>query len=494
MGASHVPRLGGTCIAKSTEKEKEMGKIMILFTILILFYQIISLAANPIESALRKRSIRSTGFSQWSNYSACSTTCGEGVHQRYRTCNVRPDNNPDKLCAGDEIQRKKCIVRACHELVVKVMDNHILSMKSPQPDTLESHDSSIILIVTTSLGLLILLCPIGVYLWIYAKILCPMKDQRTVANRRRKSYYETAKYLMDKAATNWVFMKTKKMLTRSKGVPMDSTTFDDIHKQLQESFQTNKWMNIHHGIKDTALQPKKVDYDNYIFNDDNRTFAGYMNHVDRQPSIPKRNKQLESQPVDKMADTESGNQARFVRNQKPLSDTEMLQLHQLHNELYQENLQDEPIYVEAKIHLRKDMPSNTSHIPNPYDLIEPTGSLTCDNPVIVISDDIEEPLYDTLDSSQILDADQPLDENISRLEQYFSQDVSPRSKSDSDASIDVEHTNMKEKSPKSVKFGEPNVSVTEYYFTPPDSTSSTTCTNSSNSSNNTNSAMMHFEN
>jgi len=379
---------------------------MNLFTISILFFQVISLTAKPIESALRIRTKRSTGFSQWSHYSACSRVCGIGTRQRFRTCIIGPGKKSDIFCTGDEIQRKKCIVRACHDLVVKLTANHISSKKSahsyPQLEALESHDSNTVLIVTTSFGLLILFFPIGIYLWIYAKILCPIKDQRTVANRRRKSYYETAKYLMDKAATNWVFMKSKKILKKKKVVPKESSTNDDIHKRLRDSFETNKWTGIHHGIKDSALNPKTIDYDNYIFNDDNRTFAGYMNHAERPPPIPKRNKELESRPIHKLRDSGNGNQTRFVRTQKPLTDTEMVQLHQLHKELYQEKPQEEPIYVDAKIHLRKDMASNINKPANPNETIESSEGLACDEQVSEISDEGEEPLYDTLDVDQIL--------------------------------------------------------------------------------------------
>ena len=54
-------------------------------------------------------------WSEWSDFTQCSKTCGGGTTTRLRHCNNPSPKNGGKLCHGDSIQQKKCTIRACRK-------------------------------------------------------------------------------------------------------------------------------------------------------------------------------------------------------------------------------------------------------------------------------------------------------------------------------------------------------------------------------------------
>jgi hemicentin len=53
------------------------------------------------------------GWSQWSEWSACSKTCGTGVRQRRRRCDSPEPKYEGRACAGDSLEMEKCFERYC---------------------------------------------------------------------------------------------------------------------------------------------------------------------------------------------------------------------------------------------------------------------------------------------------------------------------------------------------------------------------------------------
>ena len=64
------------------------------------------------------------GFTQWSSYSDCSTTCGDGIQERLRSCTQPEPQNGGKQCSGQTKQSRKCNLRKCPgelEFVFKII-------------------------------------------------------------------------------------------------------------------------------------------------------------------------------------------------------------------------------------------------------------------------------------------------------------------------------------------------------------------------------------
>ncbi|XP_065656123.1 coadhesin-like isoform X1 [Hydra vulgaris] len=53
------------------------------------------------------------GFSEWSSYSTCSATCGNGIQQRVRTCTNPVPSSGGKDCVGERLQTQKCLLEVC---------------------------------------------------------------------------------------------------------------------------------------------------------------------------------------------------------------------------------------------------------------------------------------------------------------------------------------------------------------------------------------------
>jgi hypothetical protein len=53
------------------------------------------------------------GWSDWEEWGSCSTTCDEGVSLRYRSCNSPVKAYGGRDCQGQMIQRKKCQISKC---------------------------------------------------------------------------------------------------------------------------------------------------------------------------------------------------------------------------------------------------------------------------------------------------------------------------------------------------------------------------------------------
>ena len=53
------------------------------------------------------------GFSQWSDYGICSEECGEGNHERTRTCTNPEPAHGGKDCQGSQIEIKVCKIKEC---------------------------------------------------------------------------------------------------------------------------------------------------------------------------------------------------------------------------------------------------------------------------------------------------------------------------------------------------------------------------------------------
>lgn len=56
------------------------------------------------------------GWSQWTEWSQCSKSCGKGIKQRQRECNNPIPLNGGKLCAGPNSEIEMCYIRKkCHQ-------------------------------------------------------------------------------------------------------------------------------------------------------------------------------------------------------------------------------------------------------------------------------------------------------------------------------------------------------------------------------------------
>lgn len=53
------------------------------------------------------------GFSEWSNYSECSATCGNGTRMKIRTCTRPQPNFLGSLCVGVSSEIITCFVTKC---------------------------------------------------------------------------------------------------------------------------------------------------------------------------------------------------------------------------------------------------------------------------------------------------------------------------------------------------------------------------------------------
>ena len=53
------------------------------------------------------------GWSEWKNISECSSTCGEGIKVRSRSCSEPPSSCGGKYCGGPDLQFVPCNVNAC---------------------------------------------------------------------------------------------------------------------------------------------------------------------------------------------------------------------------------------------------------------------------------------------------------------------------------------------------------------------------------------------
>ena len=58
-------------------------------------------------------SIVDGGISQWSSYSDCSTTCGDGIQERLRSCTQPEPQNGGKQCSESKVEQRKCNVKQC---------------------------------------------------------------------------------------------------------------------------------------------------------------------------------------------------------------------------------------------------------------------------------------------------------------------------------------------------------------------------------------------
>lgn len=53
------------------------------------------------------------GWSEWSKWSRCTTTCGGGLSYSKRSCTTSPPSNEGKHCAGRRIKVRLCHLNRC---------------------------------------------------------------------------------------------------------------------------------------------------------------------------------------------------------------------------------------------------------------------------------------------------------------------------------------------------------------------------------------------
>ena len=58
------------------------------------------------------------GFNQWSSFTPCSKTCGNGLKSRYRLCNNPvPQGSTARNCTGAYNEVKHCRLATCEGLL-----------------------------------------------------------------------------------------------------------------------------------------------------------------------------------------------------------------------------------------------------------------------------------------------------------------------------------------------------------------------------------------
>ena len=74
--------------------------------------------SNPCQSALFEREICNSDlcpvYTEWSDWSQCSVTCGGGSQERFRTC-VNLETRSNLICEGASQETRKCHTNTCPE-------------------------------------------------------------------------------------------------------------------------------------------------------------------------------------------------------------------------------------------------------------------------------------------------------------------------------------------------------------------------------------------
>ena len=53
------------------------------------------------------------GWTEWDDWSACSTTCGDGIQTSSRSCTNPSQAGTGALCEGENTKTQKCHVTDC---------------------------------------------------------------------------------------------------------------------------------------------------------------------------------------------------------------------------------------------------------------------------------------------------------------------------------------------------------------------------------------------
>jgi len=61
------------------------------------------------------------GFTNWTPFSACSKTCGQGVLSRTRTCTNPEPAHGGKECVGESKETKTCKTKECPGMVTHTL-------------------------------------------------------------------------------------------------------------------------------------------------------------------------------------------------------------------------------------------------------------------------------------------------------------------------------------------------------------------------------------
>ena len=81
-------------------------------TFLVINY-IISILRNPLTELHFFSESVDGGFTDWSNWTVCSVTCGGGNQTRNRTCSNPEPQNGGKDCVGDFEETQSCNTDTC---------------------------------------------------------------------------------------------------------------------------------------------------------------------------------------------------------------------------------------------------------------------------------------------------------------------------------------------------------------------------------------------
>lgn len=90
---------------------------------------------NPTicSSKLLSLQIVDGAWSRWGSWGACSTTCGTGVHIRYRSCDSPKPAYGGHNCRGANHQSQKCNLGPCPStsFIICCFDNIASTIKNP---------------------------------------------------------------------------------------------------------------------------------------------------------------------------------------------------------------------------------------------------------------------------------------------------------------------------------------------------------------------------
>ncbi|KAL4222772.1 hypothetical protein ACF0H5_018812 [Mactra antiquata] len=108
-------------------------------------------AGDPVDvSTCFIKACHDGGWSDWGTWSACSLTCGGGIHSRSRTCSNPVPSERGQYCNGNSMEVKTCNGNICPETLVT--QNIIFQARTLNDLTLDTNQTLIFTNVIQNVG------------------------------------------------------------------------------------------------------------------------------------------------------------------------------------------------------------------------------------------------------------------------------------------------------------------------------------------------------